>query len=81
MRVVIWVYTYKNTDKAALARIIGVSSAALVALLGAYISKYIFWGGNEIPMFAAVTFTISIVFGLVVFFWFYREKINELYYK
>ena len=81
VRVVIWVYKYKNTPKATIARISGVSSVALIAPVGAHLPEYFFSGGEELPLVASIVFVVSAISGMTLFFWLNRKILDELYHK
>jgi len=72
---VVFVYKYKGTPKAGMARILGVSSVAVVASFGVYLLRYIFADGAE-PLSASVAFGISGIISMVIFFWIFRKKIG-----
>ncbi len=73
--VVVFVYKFKGTPKAGMVRVLGVSSGAVVALLGVYFLRYIFGDGSE-PLSASVAFGVSSIISMVIFFWINRNKIG-----
>lgn len=75
------IYKFKNTAKAGVARILGVSSVAVVTAVGIYLLNNVFWRDSELPFIVSVTFTTSVITGLIFFFWLNRKAINKLYYK
>jgi len=81
VRAVIWVYKFKNTPNATVARIAGVSSVAVLAPISGALPGYIFWGGSDQPLIVSASFTVSVILGLVFFFWRSKAILDELYYK
>lgn len=72
---VVFIYKFKGTPKASMARVLGVSSGAVVASFGVYLLRYIFGDGEE-PLSASIAFSVSAIISLSVFLWINRKKIG-----
>ena len=70
------VYKYKDTNKVGVARFLGTISSALVAVIGLYLLRHVFWDSTDLPLNVSLAFTASIILGLIIFFWLYRNEIK-----
>lgn len=73
---VVFIYKFKGTPKATMARILGVSSVAIVASFGSFLTKYFFESRPELELDASISFSVSAILGMIIFFWINRKKIG-----
>ena len=73
---VVLVYKYKGTSRATLARILGVSSVAIVAAGGHYLLKISLGAAKETELVDSIAFAASIIISMIIFFWINRKKIG-----
>jgi len=73
---VVFAYKYKGTSKATMARILAVSSVAVIASIGLYLLQYIFLEDSELDFRASLAFCVSGIISMIVFFWINKNKIG-----
>ena len=70
------VYKYKNKPAVERVRLFSTTSTALVAGFGLYLLKHVIWNGTDLPLDLGMVFTASIICGLILFFYIYRNEIK-----
>lgn len=73
---VVFIYKFKGKPKAAMVRVLGVSSVAIVASIGNYFVTHVLTTKEELDLPVSIAFTASGLVSLIIFFWIKRKNIG-----